>query len=265
MNVIAAIILMLGLVGGSSPAAAAVLDYAITPGEMARLPLYCEARMRKPQDSPEALAWRGRIGENFGDLHHYCHGINFINRYWGARNAYDRNYYLQQAIAEFYYIEKRQKPDFTMGAELYSNIGEVFKLMGKPGDAIHNFSRAIIIGPKFVKPYLQLADLYEGIKDRVRALEVITEGLRNIPDHKTLQRRYLELGGRPPYPEPIHSTPVEADQPVTAPPKKAEAPAAAEKATNETPTSVPVIVPADPVEQPKIGTPNNPYCRFCTD
>jgi len=265
MKVIAAIILLLGLEVSNSPTVAAVLAYGITPGEMARLPPSCAARMKSDKQSPEYQAWRKQIGENFADFHHYCHGINFINRYWGASSPQERRFYLQQAIAEFHYIERAQKPDFTMGAELYSNLGEVFKLMGKPGEAIRDFTRALTINPKIVKPYLQLADLYEGIKDRVHALEVITEGLRNVPDSKSLQHRYLELGGKLPYPEPIHSTPIEADQPVTAPPKKAEAPTAAEKATDEAPTPAPAIDPAAPDAPPPIGSPKNPYCRFCTD
>jgi tetratricopeptide (TPR) repeat protein len=263
MKILAVTILLLlsGLMPGTSTAEVSVLGNAITPEELARLPPYCVARMKMPQDSPEARAWRSRIGENFVDFYHYCAGLNFINRYWGARNAKERGYYLQEAKTNFNYIERAQKPDFTMAAELYSNRGEVFKLMGKPGDAIGDFNRAITIGPTIVKSYLQLADLYVGSKDRVRALEVITKGLSNIPDSKALQRRYLELGGKEPFPEPVAAKAAES-----VPPQPVERTPPSE-ATIE-PSPAPAVTagpePAATIESaPPIGTPKNPYCRFC--
>ncbi len=260
----AVIILSLGLVIANNSVVGAILPYAISPEEMRRLPPYCVARMQMSQDSLEAKAWRGKIGENFVDYFHYCAGLNFINRYWGARTADDRNYYLKEAKGEFDYIAQRLKPDFTMGAELYSNRAEVLSLMGKVGEAIIDLNKALSINPKMVKPYLQLANLYEKAKDRTRSLGVVTEGLKHVPDSKALQRRYTELGGKLPYPEPIQTTTVEAAQPVATPDKKIEAPSASEKTANDTPASPPVVVPDD-AAQTKIGSPKNPYCRFCAD
>jgi hypothetical protein len=107
-----------------------------------------------------------------------------------------------------------------------------------------------------------LADFYSGIKQPAKALEIITEGLRHNPDTKSLQRRYTELGGELPYPAPIEPTPaVEAEaakpeEPPTPTPNSVE-PAAS-------PTTVPPA-PVEPTAEPQIGSPTNPYCRFCPD
>jgi hypothetical protein len=261
MKKILAVLLLLGLGAGTSSAGPSVLPEAIDPGEMVRLPPYCSVRVKGDRGSPEYREWRERIGENFEDYFHYCAGLNYINRYWSARTAIERNYYLERARANFDYIVGRLKPDFTMGSDLYSNRGEVFKLMGKPGDAIKDFKLAITIDPKVVGPYLQFADLYRGRNDRGRALEVITEGLRNIPDSKSLQRRYLELGGKEPFPEPVAAKVAEP-----LPPKPVELTPTPGETTD--PTYVPAVTAGSAPEvitEPSspTGTPNNPYCRFC--
>lgn len=262
-------ILVVWWMSASAPAAAIDLSSVPNAVEMMRLPPYCAAKFRSPQDPNEVKIWRDRIGSNFGDLHHYCEGLNFVNRYWGSRKSSDRGYYLQQAKNNFDYMVKAEKPDFTLRSELYSNRGEVFKLMGKLGEAINDLNKAMSINPNIVKPYLQLADLYEGGKDKVRALEVITKGLNNIPNSKALQRRYTELGGKLPYPEAVAKTmPAEMTKDEGKPEVKSEAASHSEDATSQAaadtkPTEP--TVPAPQIESPKIGSPKNPYCRFCAD
>ena len=236
------------------PLEAAVLPEAVSDAEMSRLPQYCVARMKMPQNSAEARAWRAQIGVNFLDIHHYCAGLNFINRYWAARTTRERNYYLQRADANFSYVVSAIKPDFTMGAELFTSRGEVYKFMRKTGDAIKDLRQAISIDPKFVKAYLQLADVYVGIKDRSGALDAISDGLRHAPESTALQRRYLELGGKDPFPEPIIGKVTEQAQEPEASADSTPVPASVE------------AVPQPAVETevaPVIGTPKNPYCRFC--
>lgn len=256
-------ILVVWWMSASAPAAAIDLSSVPNAVEMMRLPPYCAAKFKSPQDPNEVKIWGDRIGSNFGDIHHYCEGLNFVNRYWGARTTNERSYYLQQARNNFDYMVKAEKPDFALRSELYSNRGEVFRLMGKLGEAIKDLNQAMSINPKVVKPYLQLADLYEGSKDRVRALEVTTEGLHNIPNSKALQRRYLELGGKMPYPEPVVAKAAESEpaQQTGAVP----APTIITQPISGTPASPASEQAKVPENKPPIGTPSNPYCRFCTD
>jgi tetratricopeptide (TPR) repeat protein len=255
-------ILLLTLAGGASPAVA--LDMSVRPnaGEMTRLPAYCAVRLNNTSGSPEWNAWRSQIGENFNDIHHYCFALVAVNRYWAARNPSDRGFYLQRALNNFDYIINAAKPDFTLRAEVYSDRGNLYKLMGKPGEAAKDFNQALSANPRIAKPYLQLADLYAGSKLSKRALETVTEGLRHLPDSKSLQRRYLELGGKKPFPEPVAVKTAEPVSPKVVEPAPVPAAAAA-------PASAPVVSPeatppAATVESPlPIGTPKNPYCRFC--
>ncbi|KVW97112.1 hypothetical protein ABW22_06385 [Thiobacillus denitrificans] len=228
--------------------------------EMLRMPPYCQVKWNSPPTSPEWKSWRDQIGSNYIDLHHYCAGLNFVNRYWGARTPQDRGFYLQNAMNNFNYMVKAEKPDFALRAELYSHRGEVFKLMRKPGEAVKDFNHALSINPRFVKPYLQLADLNVAGKSNARAIEIVTEGLRHVPDSSALQRRYLELGGKKPFPEPVVA---KAAEPVAVQP---DAPASKPEAVNDpapSATALPESESAAQTEAAPIGTPSNPYCRFC--
>jgi tetratricopeptide (TPR) repeat protein len=161
----------------------------------------------------------------------------------------------------FNYMVNAEKPDFALRAELYSNRGEVFKLMGKPGEAAKDFNHALSINPKLLKPYLQIADMHVAGKSTTRALEIVTEGLRHIPDSKALQRRYLELGGKKPFPEPIVT---KVPEPVTS--QTADVAPITERVVEPVPDLATPPVSESNIEaepQPPIGTPNNPYCRFC--
>jgi tetratricopeptide (TPR) repeat protein len=257
--------MLLGLVLGTGSAAAVETGLKPSDAEMLQLPDYCQAKYKLPQGSPEWKAWQSRIGQNFIDLHHYCAGLNFVNRFWGARSKQDKTFYLQRAMTNFDYMVKAEKPDFSLRVDLYSNRGEVFKLMGRPGEAIKDFNRALAIDPRIVRPYLQLADLHVAGKAPGRALETVSEGLRNVPDSSALQRRYLELGGKKPFPEPIIA---KAAEPVVPQSESAGAALGADAAIE------PILAPAQNVPPaaeaatqsesvPTIGTPKNPYCRFC--
>jgi tetratricopeptide (TPR) repeat protein len=253
---------LLWLAGGISPAIAVDTGLRPNAAEIMRLPKYCQVKYNAPQGSPEWKAWQDQIGKNFIDLHHFCAGLNFVNRYWGARTAPDRSFYLQRAMTNFDYMVKAEKPDFALRVELYSQRGDVFKLMRRPSEAIGDYNKALSINPRAVKPYLQLADLYVASNMRARALEAVAGGLRHLPDSTALQRRYLELGGKKPFPEPIVAKAAEPGSVQDVAPTPA-----AEAATEPVSVSAPAVSPepeavAAPQSAP-IGTSRNPYCRFC--
>lgn len=249
-------LMLLCLTGIASPVLA--LDMSIRPNaaEMMSMPPFCAAKFNLKQGSPEWNAWRDRIGENFIDIHHYCFALVAVKRYWGARTKQDRGFYLQRALNNYDYIVNAAKPDFALRAEVHAGRGEVFMLMGRPGEAAKDFNQALAINPGFVKPYLQLADLYAASKSTARALDITTEGLRRVPDSTALQRRYLELGGKKPFPEPNADKMAEAET-STATEETQTDPAPVPAATSQAePATTTAPVPA-------VGVPGNPYCRFC--
>lgn len=257
---IARLILVSVLACGVTANAYAVDESYYNASDIPRMQPYCKARL-VPGGMPEGWEyWIARIGENFKDLHHYCAALNYMNRYWSVRNPKDRGYFLSIALNNLNYMVTAEKPDFVLRGELYSTRGEVFRLQGKPVQAVGDFRHAIELDPKLTRPYLQLISYYEGIKKRGEALEIAKTGLRHIPDSKALQRHYLELGGKKPFPEPIVAPVAEPTSPQTTD-------AAPTPETRVTPspsnTDSSQTEPAAVTAPPPIGTPSNPYCRFC--
>lgn len=239
-------LLLLGL----SLTAQAAQPYGPTAEESKLLPAYCQG----------SAYWKSILGPDAGWNNHTCYGINRLNRYYKSRSARERKDHLQTALGDFSYSIAKLKPDFTLMPEIYMYRGITYRLMERNGAAVADLLKAISMDPKLTKAYNELADMYEGkFSQPAKALEIVTDGLRHNPETKSLQRRYTKLGGKLPYPEPL----TQAEPAVTEPLSGAEQAAVPEVA--------PVVVPVEKTvtepdsDKPKIGSPKNPYCRFCPD
>lgn len=231
-----------------------------TDKEMASLPDFCKARFK--EGSPEYKYWTSALGKDYGHTHHYCAGVNFLNRYYKARSKQGKSFNLKNARTNFEYMVKHAAPTYSLMPDIHSSLGTVFSLSNQPAQAITHLNKAIELNPRQPRAYNMLADFYSGIKQPAKALEIITEGLRHNPDTKSLQRRYTELGGKLPYPAPIEPTPaVEAE---AAKPEEPPTPTPSSVEPAASPTTVPPA-PVEPTAEPQIGSPTNPYCRFCPD
>ncbi|MHB1094097.1 tetratricopeptide repeat protein [Thiobacillus sp.] len=252
--------LMLGLAGlvMTLPAAA---EWKPSPAEMATLPSYCAARF--DEKSAAFKTWRDSMGSDFMHVHHYCAGLNFVNRARGMGSSNkDRRGTLEAALRNFDYMLAHTHPDFSLRPEILMNRGIALSMMNRTGEAVGDLMKAIEADPKQPRAYMTLADLYSKQKNRAKALETVTEGLRHNPDTKSLQRRYTELGGKLPYPPPVEPAPVAVQVNTDAIP-------AAEPGSTPSPVEPADSAPTSPAETaaapPKIGSPTNPYCRFCPD
>lgn len=235
---------------------AAQAAWAPTAAEMAALPAYCGARFN--EGSEAFKSWRSTMGGDFIHIHHYCAGLNFLNRSYGMSSTKDRQGTLGGALREFDYVLTHASPEFYLRAEILMNRGVALSQLKRPGEAIANLNQAIEKNPELSRAWMTLADMYDAQKQRAKALETVTEGLRHNPGTRSLQRRYTELGGKLPYPEPIKpEPPAQAATPPTAEPAAsvAEPVETAPAQTTEVPETM----------APKIGSPTNPYCRFCPD
>jgi len=231
-----------------------------TDKEMASLPEFCKARFK--EGSPEFKLWASTLGEDYGHTHHYCAGVNFLNRYYRARSKQDKRFNLNNARTNLQYMVTHAAPTYSLMPDVHLNLGEVYSLMNQLGQAITHFNKAIELDPRQPRAYNALSDYYVKTKQSAKALEIVTTGLQYNPDTKSLQRRYKELGGKLPYPEPIEPTPaveVEAAKPEEPP---TPSPSSVEPAAS--PTAV-LPEPVEPIAEPRIGSPTNPYCRFCPD
>lgn len=241
------------LLAGLSFSVHASQPYGPTAEESRSLPAYCQG----------SAEWNALLGPDAGWNNHTCYGINWLNRYYRARNPGDRKLALQTALADFSYSIAKLKPDFLLMPEIYMYRGITYSLSAQHGAAVADLTKAISMNPKLVRAYNELADIHEGKYSKpAKALEVVTEGLRHNPDTKSLQRRYTRLGGKLPFPAPV------APAPAAVPAAKADerGASAAERPAEAPPepaSNVPSI--AEPAAPPKIGSPKNPYCRFCPD
>ena len=235
-----------------------------TDAEIMAMPPYCEAKMKPAAGKYES--WAQALGPDFLHTHHYCYGLGYINRYYLARSRQEKQFNLNNAIGTLNYMVSHASPSYSLMPEVYLNRGLVFSLMGSHDKAIMDFKKAQELNPKLVKAYTLASDTYTKLNKKEDALVVVTEGLRQVPDSSVLQRLYTKQGGKLPYPEPAapaqaarEGGTAEAAKPQDA--AQPTAPSPASEAAGEGGGQ-----PDDKASAtPKIGSPTNPWCRFCPD
>ena len=223
----------------------AAASFAKTPQEVAM----CQALIYNGRDTSDSRNWM--------HMHHYCDCIRFTDRAYAAIgnwNAMHGN--LGAAIDGCDYVLSHTTADFYMRPEVHLQKGKALMLDRQENKAVGEFMEAIRGNPGLAQAYVELADIQARNKKSGEALKTVTEGLRHAPDSKPLKRRYTELGGKLPYPAPIVTAPAE---PQVAKPDEAAASASA------APGAATAVPPAEPDVPAKIGSPANPYCRFCPD
>lgn len=227
----------------------AAAEFAKTPEEEAM----CQALIYNSHDTSDRRNWM--------HMHHFCDCMRFTNRAYSAMgnwNAVHGN--LQAALDGCDYVLRNTTPDFYMRAEVHLQKGKALRLDRQEFKAVGEFMEAIKGNPKLAQAYVELADIQAHNKKSGDALKTVSEGLRYAPDSKPLRRRYTEFGGKLPYPAPIATTPVESQVA-----KPVEAAGSAPVVSVEPISGAPDTPAAETVAPTKIGSPPNPYCRFCPD
>jgi tetratricopeptide (TPR) repeat protein len=244
-----------------SLSAIAAEPYGPTEQEAKMLPAYCQGDEY----------WKSVLGPDIGWNNHTCYGINRLNRYYKSTNSRVGKAQLETALDDFNYSIGHLKPDFKLMPEIYLYRGTTYKLLARNGEAAADFLKAISLDPKLARAYSELADVYASrMSRRDKALEIVTEGLRHNPQVKGLQRLYREFGGKLPYPEAAAEKTIAAEEskPVIKPETGPAVAPASEAATGQAADSAGSAAPAGTAPQvtpAKIGSPKNPYCRFCPD
>ena len=236
----------------------------MTDKELLTLPRYCYARIREV-NGPEYKEWERKMGPDLIHTHHYCGGLSYLKRYYGATTERERRFLLSRAQANLEYMINHASPGYSLMPDVYFRLGEAHRLAGRAGTAKASYDKSIELNPRVPSAYGGLADLYAQSGQQAKALEVVSEGLRYNPEARSLQRRFRELGGKPPYPEP-------ADAALAAPDSSALDNDTAAVTSSKPETENPVASNAKPSTQEstetteqRIGSPTNPYCRFCPD
>lgn len=209
-------------------------------------------------DKPENAMANGAVW-----FHHYCWGKLAKYRYFTERTSEKRNFQTKTWRGEMQYIvdwTRQKNIDWAYLPQIHKEIAESYLFEKRYPQAIQAAERALEKRRSFAGAYLIIADAYEAMKNQPKALHYATEGLKHNPDTKSLQKRYLRLGGKKPYPEPYP-----AADPVTAPVAEAVAPPQPPTAASpsDTPAVTPVVPEIAPSNEGTTRPKNNPYCRFC--
>ncbi len=221
------------------------------------------------------------IAKGVKSYHHACRAEVARTRYYRERGADRRSYLAKQVVSEYSFViehtEYRPK-DWPYLTALYVERGKGHLLIKDNARALADFTEALRLDRKNKDAYLALSNLHEDMGQKAKALEYATEGLRHAPTSSSLQKRYVKLGGKLPYPTPYPSaqaTSQENPAPIAATETK--------PVTQTSPQSVPkpdgpapLVGPshgetkapgAGDSVQPVVSDPGRPsgppYCRFC--
>ena len=248
--------------------ALALQDFTVTREELTMMPPYCTALYGKyvglpqPQDSP----LRNTIPSDCPALHHYCDGLKAMIRV--DRNRAESGHWLHNALGSFEGMVndwEHRAPTCSVRSDLYTQLGNALLRQNRANAAmaIENYQKALELRKDFLPAYYALSDAYINLGKKKEALSVVEEGLKYVPDSKGLLSRFKRLGGKTP-PAPIAKTNPQQPTAAAGPGREPSTSPSTipNKVGGESAAGTPAEVEPEP---PKIGSPTNPYCRFCPD
>lgn len=250
------------------------------------LPEYCRVKnAEKPAD--KVRYWSSALGPGYYiHVHHYCAGLNAMRMALQTRNDIShRNFLYRTAISEFDYITHHAPRSSAYMHEPFFQIGLAQKHLGNTSPAIIALKESIRLNPKFSQSYIELANILMGLHSQEQnndALNIISEGIKHSPNSKALQRKYLQLGGKEPFPQEIGAAPEvtgkeslgdrstdisdtasKIDHAVTSTPSDIpghQLPAHTSQASDRSPNNPDDIRTTSPSE---LRPNQSPWCRFC--
>lgn len=228
----------------------AIGNFKPRPGELALLPSYCAPRAEGWGDDikrPEVAPWAQIYGKDWFHMHHLCNALNYINR--SARNYDQKTRNLSLALIDLGYMERNANSPQALAETQMANAVALLGLK-REVEAFVALNKAVSLAPETATTHIRLVDYYISRKQTAQALVAVTEGLRHVPESKSLQRRYTELGGKPPFPTPYEKAETE---PLNTMSEKSISPESAP--SKEKPVSEP--------SQQDEGNRDKPWCRFC--
>jgi tetratricopeptide (TPR) repeat protein len=249
------ILAVLGLLGVNQ--ASAVADFAPTAAELRLLPPYCQKNL--DPNSTDFKLYSGKLGRDYGTPPHYCNALKFINRYKRSfANKTEQLFYLQSALGEFGYAFTNTPPTNRRLPEMHVQKGKLLAAAKRNVEAVSEFEQALQRDPNYMEAYVALSYLYKNIGQQSKSITAMEQALQRVPNDKSLQRQYSQLTGKVFTPPPPTVEQAAQIPPMPIPVVQAAATSEVNSTTTlPVPASSPVVVPE------KIGTPTNPYCRFC--
>ena len=185
---------------GLAVAQAAGMDYpsrrrTFTPGELSRLPEYCQFQMGMPgRDTARGAYYVAALGKTLDDIHHYCRGLRdvmFSQTF--ALPANHRHGLLTRAAGEVEYMVKTNPDTLVLMPEIHYRLGEIMLDMGRVPEAQAAFEKSRALKPDYWPAYTRWADFLIKNKQLEQARQVIEEGLKHSPDGPELKQRLARV------------------------------------------------------------------------
>jgi hypothetical protein len=95
-----------------------------TDQELMMLPPYCQARLKG--DANTKKMWSRQMGSDiFVHLHHYCFGLNFMNRMMLTMDNKEKTFLARRAASNFDYVIQRWPPSHPLTVEARQRKAQV--------------------------------------------------------------------------------------------------------------------------------------------
>lgn len=191
-------------------------------------------------------------------FHHYCGGLEAVNRMSTGGVRYNSYGDYGMAQKEFGYVLANTPPNNYLIPEVHAALGRAHYLRRSFGEAAASMNKAIELDPRHSAVYVLLADMFIEMKRPDEARKLVQRAIEQAPINKGLRRLAKQLDVTIP------------EQPAPPPPQVAVdttgAPAEAVAASSSPGAALPGRQAQQPYMAPvEIGSPTNPWCRFCTD
>ncbi len=217
----------------------------------------------------DKLAREGRSNEvishaNYAHFHHYCAAMNAMNKANVTRGKEDRRYQLGLVMSESSYVLSHSAADHPLLPAVYTLRAQSLISANKPADAERELRKALQMDPTQMEALLTLARLYSDTGRKDNAVKTVRAGLAIAPGNKSLRRLGAQLAMElPPFEEAATEA---APTPPQPPSDKAAEPAGSPTPNSDVKSGDPVNPETGvPAVETNIGSPTNPWCRFCPD
>lgn len=183
--------------------------YHVYPEELKTLPRWCQCRMliknhvvgRHPGEKvPDTMIqedkkWAKAIGEDIIVFtHHYCAGLNWINRYkLSLVSLYegvesDRERALESALGEFKFMRGRLTPKHALYYSMLMNEAYIFREQKNIAQAVKNYQEIMKLKPGYAPAYVEYAGLLISLGKTMDAKKILQVGLEKTNSEKSIER-----------------------------------------------------------------------------
>lgn len=131
--------------------------------------------------------------ETWHDMHHYCHGLEFMYRAGNSIDPAEKAFWYRNALGAFDYVLVRAAQPFLLEAEGLLNKGIALLNLDDPIQGVLCLSQAIEVDPEYLPAYVALSNYFERSGDREQAIAILESGLTNIPQSRLLEENLARI------------------------------------------------------------------------